>query len=217
MDQPFNESTSINKTSSAKRFSDKDVEVIERKTVYHGFFRMDKLRLRHRLFDGSWSEQCDRELMMRRPAAACLLYDPKNQLVGLIEQFRVGAFEQSLGGNGPWLTEVVAGFIEPGESVEQLMRRELVEEAGIDDCQLHLICEYLSSPGSNNGKTVLFCASANLASAEGVFGLACENEQTRLVTYPIDQVLSNLYSGPWQNATTLLALQWLAMNWQSLA
>ncbi|MFT4610108.1 MAG: ADP-ribose pyrophosphatase, partial [Cellvibrionaceae bacterium] len=36
-------------------FVHKDVEVIGREIVYQGFFKMKKLQLRHRLFEGGWT------------------------------------------------------------------------------------------------------------------------------------------------------------------
>lgn len=192
-----------------QRFTRDDVRVIKRKAVYHGFFSVDKLTLRHRLFNGEWSAEFERELFVRKQAAACLVYDPRSDRVGLVEQFRVGALEID---QGPWLSEAVAGIIEPGESVESLILRELKEEANLVPDTLQFICQYSPSAGGSNECIHLFCASANLANAEGVFGLAEENEQTRLVTYPLGEILSNLYKGPWCNASTLIALQWLASN-----
>ncbi len=195
-----------------QQFTNSDVELLKRETVYHGFFQIDKLTLKHRLFEGAWSPAIERELVIRRRAAACLLYDPSEQLVGFVEQFRVGALEE----DSPWLVETVAGLVEPGESTEDLMRRELKEEAGVEVSQLIPVCDYLVSPGGSSEHMSLFCALVNLKDAGGIFGVAEEGEQTRLVTYPLADILTNLYTGPWRNATTIVALQWLALNKDTL-
>ena len=49
-------------------FGRDDVEVLERRSAFRGFFRMDVLRLRHRLFEGGWSGVMERELFVRGPA-----------------------------------------------------------------------------------------------------------------------------------------------------
>ncbi len=41
-------------------FQQDAVEVIEQNTVFQGFFRFDKLRLKTRRFDGSWSDTMSR-------------------------------------------------------------------------------------------------------------------------------------------------------------
>ncbi|MDZ7748596.1 MAG: NUDIX domain-containing protein [Halofilum sp. (in: g-proteobacteria)] len=45
------------------------------------------------------------------------------------------------------MIELVAGIIEPGESPEDVVRREAVEEAGCTIGALERVCEYLVSPG----------------------------------------------------------------------
>lgn len=54
-----------------------DVEILETETVWKGFFRMDRLRLRHRLFAGGWGKPITREVFERGHAAALLPYDPE--------------------------------------------------------------------------------------------------------------------------------------------
>ena len=106
------------------------VEILDKTVCYDGFFRMERYRLRHRLFRGGWSRELTRELFARGHAAAVLPYDPLLDAVVLVEQFRIGALEAP---GGPWLLEIVAGIIEPGETPEDVVRREAVEEA---DCQI---------------------------------------------------------------------------------
>ena len=54
------------------QFTAGDVEVMKRETPFQGFFRLDRLHLRHRLFEGGWSGTMQRELFVRPPAAAVL-------------------------------------------------------------------------------------------------------------------------------------------------
>ena len=64
-----------------------DVDIQERETCYQGFFRMDRLVLRHGRYDGGWTRTLVREVMLRGLAVAVVPYDPVRDEVVLIEQF----------------------------------------------------------------------------------------------------------------------------------
>ena len=53
-----------------------DVELVEETTAYSGFFKLRNLKLRHKLFQGGWSEIFNRELCVRGDAVGVLLFDP---------------------------------------------------------------------------------------------------------------------------------------------
>ena len=69
-----------------------DVEILEKSERYRGYFRIDRYRLRHRLFAGGWSGQIEREVFERGHAVGVLPYDPAGtrsrdhgRLVGSVE------------------------------------------------------------------------------------------------------------------------------------
>ncbi|MCA0899593.1 NUDIX domain-containing protein [Microbulbifer agarilyticus] len=187
------------------------VDIVERKSAYSGFFKLDKLRLRHRLFRGGWGAEMERELFVRGDAVGVLLYDPEHQLVALTEQFRIGALERE---SGPWCLEVVAGMVEEGESLADVARRELQEEAGVTAQELHFIRSYLPSPGGTCERMHLFCACVDLRDREGLFGLADEHEDIRLRVFPLATVMAAVDSGDSaiDNAASIISLQWLQLN-----
>jgi len=187
---------------------------IEAKTVvYSGFFRLEKYRLRHELFAGGWSPAINRECLERGHAVAVLPYDPQRDQVVMIKQFRVGALEQR---DGPWLLEIVAGIIGPGESKLEVARREAMEEAGCDLLDILPVCEYLVSPGGSTESIMLYCGRVDTAGIGGVHGLAEEHEDIRVLVLPSDAALGLLHSGRVLSATTLIALQWLALRREQL-
>jgi len=112
---------------AAGEFTHNDVELVQRDTLFQGFYRVDKLRLRHRHFDGSMGPEISRELFVRPSAVGVVVYDAARDEVLLIEQFRVGAY----GSKHPWQYEVVAGLVGPNESLEDVAKRETLEEAGV--------------------------------------------------------------------------------------
>lgn len=190
-----------------------DVEVVERRNAFRGFFKLDVLKLKHKLFRGGWSGEIEREVFTKTEAAACVLYDPKRDLIGLIEQFRAGALESPY---GPWCLEVVAGMIEPGETPEALITREIHEEAGLTPDKLHKITAYYSTPGACNELIHLYCAECDLDGVGGIHGLASENEDILFSVFPADEVFAAMLNSRMNNAATLLALQWLQYHRSSL-
>lgn len=186
-----------------------DVELLEQTRVYQGFFALDKVRLRHRLFAGGWSAPVSREIFVRGPAVGVLLFDPHRDLIGLVEQFRLGALDDP---SGPWCLEVVAGMIETGESPAAVAVRETFEETGLTIAALEPICRYIASPGGSTEAMHLFCACTDLEHAGGVFGLAEEGEDIRVHILPAAAVFDALYSGRFNNAATLISLQWLQLQ-----
>lgn len=190
-------------------FSAQDVEILQRDVAFKGFFSIEKIQLRHRLFAGGWSDPIVRELFVRGTAVAAVIYDPVHDLIGLVEQFRIGLLNDPA---GPWCREVVAGMVETGESNDDVVLRELQEEADISPSKLHTICDYYTSPGGTSECLRLYCAIADLRQAGGLYGLPEEGEDIRMSVLPADEVFLHLYDGQYNNAATLICLQWLMMN-----
>lgn len=190
-------------------FNNDDVEIIDRETLYKRFFRVERISLRHKLFKGGWSNKMGRELFIRGNAVAVVVYDPVYDLIGMIEQFRIGAMGEEA---GPWCYEVVAGMVEQGESAEEVARRELIEEASLAPYYMEYICNFLSSPGGSDEKLYLFCGLCDLSQAGGIHGLADENEDIRLHCFSAEDVFAELLNGRFNNAAALICLQWLQMN-----
>ena len=192
-----------------KRFGDDDVEVLARDTVFQGYFRIDRYRLRHRTFAGGWSGEMVREVFERGHASVALLYDPERDRVALIEQFRPGALAA---GWYPWLVECVAGIIEEGETAEQVARRESIEEAGATPTDMIRVGQYLVTAGGSSESCALFCARIDADTVDGVHGLADENEDIRVFTLPTEEAYAMTRDGRICNSMAVLALQWLMLE-----
>lgn len=185
-----------------------NVVIEQRTTLFKGFYRVDKLMLRHQQFAGGMGPAISREMFVRPPAVGVLIYDPASDEVLLIEQFRVGALESP----HPWQLEIVAGLVEPEEALEEVARREALEEAGVTLGVMEKVMTFLPSPGGSDESFTLFVASADLASAGGIHGLPEEGEDIRVNVMSLNQALSALQQGRINNAPCIIALQWLALN-----
>lgn len=185
------------------------VEVVRREHCFRGFYRLDRLHLRHRQFSGAMGPLISRELFVRHDAVCVLPYDPVRDEVVLIEQFRVGALDKK---TSPWLLELVAGLIEEGEQPEQVARREALEEADLALDPLWPITEYFPSPGGSDERVHLYLGRCDSSAAGGVHGLAEEGEDIRVHVLSYADALRALKDGLIDNAASLIALQWLALN-----
>lgn len=202
----------MNKTNFAQQFTEKDIKILKVEVTHEGFCHIEKITLQHSLFNGGWSEPFVRELMNKRCAAAVLPYDPVLDKVVLIEQFRVGALEYNNG--SPWLFEVVAGLKDKGEdeSFEDLAKREVMEETGMNVLDLMPITHYLVSPGGTSEHVQLFCAHIDANTAPSFSGLSEENEDIRIHVVSSREAFTAVKGGLINNAAAIIALQWLELK-----
>lgn len=194
-------------------FAKNDVEIIARETLYSGFFSMELYRFRHRLFNGEMSGEIKREIFERGHAAVLLPFDPVRDEVVLVEQIRIAAYDVS---ESPWLLEMVAGMIEEDESVEDVARREALEEAGLIVGRTKPVLSYLASPGGTSERLSIMVGEVDATTADGIHGLADENEDIRVHVVSREQAYQWVEEGKIDNAASVIALQWLQLHYQTL-
>lgn len=192
-----------------QQFGQDDVEIQEVKSIYNGFFKVSQLTLRHRLFQGGWSELMHREIMDRGHAVVVIPYDPEQDAIVILEQFRVGAMATS---RTPWLLELVAGMVDVGETNEEVAHRELQEEAGLSARSLDYALSYLSSPGGTTERIYIYLAQVDSSTAAAFGGLDEEHEDIRVQAFQRSEVMKFLENGRIDNAATVIGLQWLGLH-----
>lgn len=198
--------------NQSPQFTSEDVEIISKETLYQGFFKMVKYRFKHKLFEGGWSQEIDREMFERGHAAALLPYDAKTDQVVLVEQIRVGALEH----DQPWQLEIVAGIIDPNETAQDVVRREAQEEAGIEVAKIVKVTSYYPSSGGCSEKLDVFVGEVDASTAYGVHGLDYEGEDIRVHVVSREQAYRWVEDGRFENGASIIALQWLQLNYQRL-
>ena len=190
-------------------FTHNDYEIVKREMLYQGIFRMVRNHVRHRRYNGEWTNVFTRELMERRSAVGILLYDPQLDRVVLIEQFRVGAIANP---RGPWLIEIVAGIYNENEKPADVAYREAEEEAGAKVTAIHPVAEYFVSPGGSNEYIHLYIGKIDSTGIDGIHGLEEENEDIRAFTLPADEAFKLLNDGHMLTSPVIITLQWLQIN-----
>ena len=194
-------------------FSQKDIEIIGKKSLYQGFFSLDEYTFKHKLFAGGWSQPVTREVFERGHAVVVLPYDIKQDKIVLIEQVRFPALATT---KSPWLMELVAGMIAPEETAVDVAHRELFEETGLVANSMHFINSYLASPGGSTERFYFYWADIDSNDARGLHGLAEEHEDIRLHVMSREQAYNSMLGGEIDNASTVIGLQWLQLNYQQL-
>jgi len=193
----------------------KDAELLETELVYDGFFKMRRYKFRHRLFEGGWNQPVIREVFERDECVSVLPYDAKRNRVVLIEQFRPGPM--AAGDDNPWIVEIIAGIVEENERLEDVARREAMEEAGCTIDHLIPISSHFVSPGGSTEKMHIYCGLTDSDGIGGIHGLAAEGEDIRVFSEPLDNALARINDDTLRNSFTIIALQWLALNRDRIA
>lgn len=186
------------------------VKILERENCFNGFYRLDRLKIKHKLFSGKMGKTLTRELFVRPDAVCMLPYDPVLDKVIFVEQMRIGAIEKSA---NPWMLELVAGLIDKeDEDPENVAYRESLEEANLEISALLPITRYYPSVGGSNEYIYLYLGRCDSSKAGGVHGLQEEGEDIRTHVWDFAEAVENLQKGLIQNAAGIIALQWLIIN-----
>lgn len=191
-------------------YNKKDVEITQREYLYQGFIQVEKISLRHQLFNqANYTSTIQRELIHRKEAAGVLIYNDQQQRFALIEQFRVGAIDDPV---SPWQLEIIAGVLDGDESPESCIRRESIEESGCEIQDLEHLFSFYPSAGACDEIFHLYVAQAELPEQGGVFGMPDEGENIQLHIVQYQDLNQLLSSSRLRNAPVIMALQWLKQH-----
>ncbi|RKG33551.1 NUDIX domain-containing protein [Acinetobacter tianfuensis] len=191
-------------------YNNQDFAIEGRETVFKGFIQVEKVSLRYRLFNqDSYSNTLQRELIRRKEAAGVLLYSHSQQKFALIEQFRIGAIEDT---ESAWQLEIIAGVLDGDESPESCIRRESLEESGCQIDQLQHLFSFYPSAGACSELFHLYSAATVLPDQGGIFGMPEEGENIQLHILNYSDLPALMTSGRLKNAPVIMALQWLQMH-----
>jgi ADP-ribose pyrophosphatase len=188
---------------------------------FGGLFRIVRATLRYRRFDGRLSLPVTRINFERGDSVGVLLYDPQDNTVVLVRQFRypvlAGLGPEARAGDGArqaWLLEIVAGVKERDLAVQEMAHKELLEEAGVSvKGSLQPLTTIYPSPGGTSERIHLFLGevdSSQRVAARG--GIAADGEETQVVILPLEVAMDMVLRGEIQDAKTVVALQHLILR-----
>ena len=196
------------------------VEVIaeESRPVFRSPFSIVAAKLRFSLLSGALCQPVEWVSFERGDGAAVLLYDPNEDCVILMRQFRYPVFANmtraqvtEVDPSKAWVFEVVAGSVTAGEDHLEVACRELLEEAGYQvSGKLEPISTFYVSPGATTEKIVLLFAEVSRSDRVAHGGGVDEGEDIEIVELALDTALAMIDRGEIFDAKTIIALQWLA-------
>ncbi|MBK4215694.1 NUDIX domain-containing protein [Paracoccus caeni] len=185
-----------------------DLRVVAKRQPYAGFFAVEAWDLAHRKHDGGFTPVITREALVSGDAVIVLPWDPVRDRVMVIEQFRlIPALRHD---PQPWLLEPIAGRVDAGESVEDAIRREALEEADLNLGRLYPAVNYYPSPGTLGEFLYTFAAIADLPDGiTGVHGLDGEAEDIRGHVLPRETLVRMVTGGQVTNGPLAMIVLWL--------
>ena len=184
------------------------VELLSDEVTHAEFYITKRQTLRHPLYSGGMTETLVRETFIAPDASLVLPYDPVKDTVLLVEQFRMGPYNN--GSPWPWSLEPVAGRIDPGESPEDCARREAMEESGLELDQLLHVTSFYPTPGCCSEFMHCYVGLTTLPDEGGTgFGLAGEGEDIRTHILPFDRVMELVSSKEADCGPLILLMFWL--------
>jgi ADP-ribose pyrophosphatase len=188
------------------------VVVVHRKTrLLDAFLKVDNYEVTYSRVSGEDFIRNQKLLVMERgDSAAALIHVVDRDVVILTEQFRLPTYAKGPG----WLVETVAGSImdgaDGGETPEECIRREMLEEVGYRAGELRLISSFYASPGGSSERVFLFYAPVHARDliAPAASGLAEIQEDIRRIELPMGEFMERCKTGGFQDAKLIIAGLW---------
>ena len=182
-----------------------------KRVVYKGFFSVEEHDLSYRKFNNQQSSILTRSALISSDAVIVLPYDPVNDRILLIEQFRAGPYVK--GDENPWVLEPIAGLIDEGETPESAGIREAQEEALLEIKRLELVARSYPSPGISTEFFHQYIGIVELLdSSDLIAGLSSENEDIRSHIFEYEQFFEMIESGKVKVGPLILLGLWLSKN-----
>ena len=182
-----------------------------KRIVYKGFFSVEEHDLTYQKFNNDRSDIVTRSTLVSSDAVIVLPYDPVNDRILLIEQFRAGPYVK--GDKNPWVLEPIAGLIDAGETPESAGLREALEEAHLEIKKLELVARSYPSPGISTEFFHQYIGIVELLNSSNLIaGLSSENEDIRSHIFEYEQFFEMIESGKVKVGPLILLGLWLSKN-----
>ena len=182
------------------------VIVEKRALLLDDYFKVEEATVSYQKFDGTMSPVVRRLDLVRGDAVAAVLFNKKRQRVILVSQFRYATLSRGTG----WMTEVIAGLIDNGETPEDAVKREILEEAGYETETLERIFSFYPTPGITSERVILFYAETSGGDPVAKGGvLDHEDEDIQVLELPLEDALRQVERGEIADAKTIIGLMWL--------
>ena len=181
------------------------MELLETKTLYSGWGRFLMLTVRT-----AGGATVQRQLEDHGPAAVVLPYDPERKVAMIARLARVGPLFL---GEDPFLPEAAAGMIDVGETPQQAILREALEEVGLELGALEPVGALFTTPTVSSEVLHLYLAPYGEADRVGAGGgLAGEHEEIEALETPLAELARQADAGVLRDLKTFALVQTLRLK-----
>jgi ADP-ribose pyrophosphatase len=183
------------------------VSIKQKRYILDDFFKIEEAYLRFEQFNGKMSPLVRRLNLERGDSVAVLVFNQNTGKLILVSQFRYPTYQNQDG----WTIEAIAGMVDPGETPEQTIRRELQEETGMNIDAFEHITTFYPSPGGSSERIYLYYSevSGEQAKYKKTGGLLGHGEDVKAVEMTMEDTLAKIRSGEIVDAKTIIAIYWL--------
>lgn len=187
-------------------------EIRKQTRLFDDFFKVDEVIVSHQRLDGSMSPDERRLVFERGDSVAVLLYNPDTHAVVMVNQFKVPSLLARRRDNPAttdgWITEAIAGMINEGETPDETVVRETLEESGYKIGKPELICKFFSSPGGTSERIFLYFAE--ISEADKIdHGGGLESEDIRVLEMSANDLFQRLEKAQIEDPKLAIAAYWL--------
>lgn len=175
----------------------REVREVARETLYKGFQSVDRVTVQ---VEGE-EKPLVREVVDRGDAVGVLIHHLERDEYLLVRQVRTAMVRHG----EPWLLEIVAGMIDPGENPEQAAVREVEEEVGYQPQALKPLGSMYGSPGGLAERVWLYLAEVSEAERTGEGG-GLEDEDIELVWLKPEEVRRMVAQDELRDAKSQIAI-----------
>lgn len=167
--------------------------------LYEGFLEIQGVTMKNDEGDTKVFERC------KAPTGVVgICHDPINDMVMLVEQYRVGAMRNMI--------EFPAGLVEDDESLTQAITREIKEETGCDIKSASLVQDYMSSPSTDYAPVYLFyCTFDSRQANHGQEFVTGPFESTTIHMMPAKQLIREVSDGVHKSSPVIMGAQYLKL------
>jgi ADP-ribose pyrophosphatase len=188
------------------------VKICKQTRLFDDFFKVDEIVVAHKQRDGTMSSDQRRLVCERGDAVAALLYEPDTDTVIMVDQFKVPTLIARRRDNPAttdgWIMEAVAGMIDIGETAEEAIIRETLEETGYRTSKPELICKFFSSSGGTSERIFLYFSEVGEADRIGEGG-GVPGEDVRVVRRSTHELFAQLERCQIEDPKLAIGAYWL--------